>query len=144
MKKFDAKFIKYSVVLFIVSVALISVAAISLTRNSERADIQNTSASSRIEALGNENVSLKQQIQKKKDEIETLKKENENLLQSADKYIAMNSVFEAEVMIEQGDYKNALICLEKIDEKLLEGTFASHKREKLLEMIKEKTENDWY
>lgn len=128
MKKFDAKFIKYSVVLFIVSVALISVGTISLTRSVERTDKSNSSAKTRIEVLSNENVELKQQVAA--------------LSETAEKYSALNSVFEAEIMIKNGDYENALICLEKIDKKYLKGTFASAKYEELLEMIKENTKND--
>lgn len=138
MKKFDRKFIKYSITLFVVSVLLISVGAVSLTRSSERTDkvyMENASAKNRIEVLSNENLLLKK-------EIELLKKENANLSETAERYSALNSVFEAESMIEDEDYENALICLEKIDKKYLEGSFALKDYEKLYEIVKENTKND--
>lgn len=135
MKKFDAKFIKYSITLFVVSVLLISVGTVSLTRSSERTDKINASAKTRIEVLSDENVELKQ-------EIETLKEENKNLRETAERYNALNSVFEAEKMIESGYFEDAKICLEKIDKKYVEGSFAIKNYEDLLKLAKEKTTDD--
>ena len=138
MKKFDGKFIKYSITLFVVSVLLISIGAVSLTRSSERSDkaqIDNVSAKNRIEVLSNENLLLKK-------EIELLKKENKNLSETAERYYAVNSVAEAKAMAESKDYENARVCLEKIDKKYLEGSFALKDYEKLYEIVKENTKND--
>ena len=138
MKKFDSKFIKYSITLFVVSVLLISVGAVSLTRSSERTDkvyLENASAKNRIEVLSNENLILKE-------EIEILKKQNQELAVNGDKYNAMNALFEAQTLVESEDYENALVCLEKIDKKYLEGTFALEDYEKLYEIVKENTKND--
>ena len=135
MKKFDAKFIKYSVLLFVVSVLFIGIGAVSLTRSSERTDKINASAKTRIEVLSSENVTLKQ-------EVDALKEENKNLYETAERYQALNSIFEAEKMIEGSYYEDALICLEKIDKKYIEGTFAIRNYEKLLEIAKENTKND--
>ncbi|MBQ2897932.1 MAG: hypothetical protein IJE46_06415 [Clostridia bacterium] len=135
MKKFDAKFIKYSVTLFVVSVLFISIGAVSLTRSSERTDKASASAKSRIEVLSDENVKLKQ-------EMEALKEENRNLSETAERFSALNSIFEAEKMIESGYYEDALICLEKIDKKYVEGSFATQNYEKLLEIAKENVKND--
>ena len=138
MKKFDLKFIKYSITLFVVSVLLISIGAVSLTRSSVRTDkvhMENASAKNRIEVLSNENLLLKK-------EIELLKGENKNLSETAERYNALNSVFEAEAMIESGYYEDAKICLEKIDKKYVEGSFALKKYEKLYEIVKENIQND--
>ena len=140
MKKFDRKFIKYSITLFVVSVILISVGAVSLTRSSERTDkvySENASAKNRIEVLSNENLLLKK-------EIELLKKEKENLSETAERYHALNSIFEAESMIKSGYYEDAMVCLEKIDKKYLEGSFAVDDYEDLLKLAKENTKNDWH
>lgn len=137
MKNFDRKFIKYSITLFVVSVLLISVGAVSLTRSSERTDkmhMENASAKNRIEVLSNENLLLKK-------EIEILKKENANLSGTSEKYNAVNSIFEAQTMIENEDYENAKICLGKIDKKILDG-YAASNYEKLYEIVKENTKND--
>lgn len=137
MKKFDAKFIKYSITLFVVSVLLISIGAVSLTRSSERTDkvyMENASAKNRIEVLSNENLLLKK-------EIELLKKENQNLSETAEIYGMLNSLFEAEAMIESKDFENAKILLERIDKKLL-GGFAQKNYDKLYEIVKENTKND--
>lgn len=126
MKKFDSKFIKYSITLFVVSVLLISIGAVSLTRSSERTDkmhSENASARNRIEVLSNENLILKQQVA--------------SLSETAEKYSALNSVFEAEKMIESKDFENALILLERIDKKYLEGSFALKNYEELYEIAKE-------
>ena len=131
MKKFDSKFIKYSITLFVVSVLLISVGAVSLTRSSERTDkmhSENASARNRIEVLSNENLILKQQVA--------------SLSETAEKYSALNSVFEAEIMIESKDFENALILLERIDKKYLEGSFALKNYEELYEIAKENIKND--
>ena len=132
MKKFDSKFIKYSITLFVVSVLLISIGAVSLTRSSERTDkvyLENASAKNRIEVLSNENLILKK-------EADALKKENKIL---SEKATALNYVFEAKALVEKKDYENALICLEKIDKKYLEGTFALEDYEKLYDIVKENT-----
>ena len=132
MKKFDRKFIKYSITLFVVSVLLISIGAVSLTRSSERTDkvyMENASAKNRIEVLSNENLLLKK-------EIELLKKENENLSKTSEKYLALTSIYEAQAMIEGKDYENALICLEKIDKNILDG-YGLENYEKLYEIVKE-------
>ena len=137
MKKFDAKFIKYSITLFVVSVLLISIGAVSLTRSSERTDkihMENASAKNRIEVLSNENLLLKK-------EIELLKKENQNLSQTAEMYNMLNSIYEAEAMIESKDFENAKILLERIDKKLL-GGYAQKNYDKLYEIVKENTKND--
>ena len=77
-----------------------------------------------------------------KKEIELLKQENANFSETAEKYSALNSVFEAKALVEKEDYENALICLEKIDKKCLEGSFALEDYEKLYEIVKENTKND--
>jgi len=135
VKKFDAKFIKYSITLFIVSVLFIGIGAVSLTRSSERTDKASASAKTRIEVLSDENLKLKQ-------EIEALKEENKNLWETAERYSALNSIFEAEKMIESGYFEDANICLEKIDKKHIEGSFAVTNYEKLYEVVKENTRND--
>ncbi len=137
MKKFDAKFIKYSITLFVVSVLLISIGTVSLTRSSERTDkvyLENASAKTRIEVLSNENLELKQQIS-------DLKSENEQKSADQQRYLAANSVLEAEAMIENNDYENAKILLDRIDKNYLEG-FAKGKYDKLNEILKENTQND--
>ena len=135
MKKFDAKFIKYSVTLFVVSVLLISIGAVSLTRSSTRTDkvyLENASAKTRIEVLSNENLELKQKIS-------DLQSENEQKSADQQRFLATNSILEAEAMIESGDYENAKICLDRVDKNYVEG-FAKGKYDKLNQIIKENTE----
>lgn len=138
MKKFDKKFIKYSVTLFLVSVLFISIGTVSLTRSSARTDrtmLENASAKTRIEVLSNENMELKKQ----NEELIAL---NEVLKNDQQRYIAVNSVLEAEILIQNKDFENAKIMLERIDGKHLDGTFARGKYEKLCEIIKENLPND--
>ena len=70
------------------------------------------------------------------------KKEKENLSETSERYHALNSIFEAESMIKSGYYEDAMVCLEKIDKKYLEGSFAVDDYEDLLKLAKENTKND--
>ena len=138
MKKFDKKFIGYSITLFIVSVLLISIGAVSLTRNSEIENRSRSSAQNRIEILGNENINLKAEIEK-------VKKENSGLSDKITQYEDCKKnadlIFEVYNLVESKDYKNALKKLEKIDKKLLSEQ-ALKTYEKLSEIVKENIEND--
>ena len=138
MKKFDKKFIGYSITLFIVSVLLISIGAVSLTRNSEIENRSRSSAQNRIELLGNENINLKAEIEK-------VKKENAELsakiAKSENGGKDAELIFEVYNLVESKDYKNALKKLEKIDKKLLSEQ-ALKTYEKLSEIVKENIEND--
>ena len=138
MKKFDLKFIRYSITLFVVSVILISVGTVSLTRSSERTEQMKVSANNRIENLGNENISLKNEVKKLKSENDSI---SAKLKKSQENEKMLNLIFEAAILIENEDFEKAFTCLEKVDKKLLNEN-AAKSYEKLYEIVKENTKND--
>ena len=78
-------------------------------------------------------------IKELKQKISDLQSENEQKSADQQRFLATNSILEAEAMIESGDYENAKICLDRVDKNYVEG-FAKGKYDKLNQSIKENTE----